>query len=548
MQLFSVVKQHSKKGYLGWSIALGLLAGACSTGLLFIINEYMYDNLPWDKARTVLIFCIVLPIAGVSRYISAYMLAKLGAYAAHDLREELGRRMLGAPLRRLEELGTHRMMVSLTDDIIAVTDAFANIPNFFINVAVVLGCLTYMGWLSGEILLIVLGFLVVGSLAYSLPLGAGVRRQELARETEDELFEHFRGLTQGTKELKMQRDRRRDFFGIFTESTATFRDLTLAATRVFLAAANVGNVLFFILLGIILFLVPEMNPMVDARMMGSFVLVLIYMLTPLQLVLNDFPLLTQADVALRKIDRLGLSLVRGIEEKDSEKEVDAGWKTLELKDVRHTYHHESEDREFSIGPMDLSFQPGELVIMAGGNGSGKTTLAKILLSLYPPEEGKLLLDGEPIDEHTREAFRQMFSVVFSDFFLFDALLGLKAPDLDDRAREYLKSLRLQNKVRVEAGQLSTIDLSQGQRKRLALLTAFLEDRPIYLFDEWAADQDPEFKDVFYRQILPTLKEKGKLVISISHDDRYYGVADRIIKLDSGQLVYDKPASETEYAH
>jgi putative ATP-binding cassette transporter len=95
---------------------------------------------------------------------------------------------------------------------------------------------------------------------------------------------------------------------------------------------------------------------------------------------------------------------------------------------------------------------------------------------------------------------------------------------------------------VREGAFSTLALSQGQRKRLALLTAYLEDRPIYLFDEWAADQDPQFKEIFYHHLLPELRARNKTVLVITHDDRYYDVADRLIKLDYGKLVYDgRPA-------
>lgn len=103
----------------------------------------------------------------------------------------------------------------------------------------------------------------------------------------------------------------------------------------------------------------------------------------------------------------------------------------------------------------------------------------------------------------------------------------------------MRQLNLDNKVQVENGKFSTIVLSQGQGKRLALLTAYLEKRPIYLFDEWASDQDPFFRDVFYEKILLNLKQQGKTVLVISHDDRYFHLADRVIKLDYGKIEYDK---------
>jgi putative ATP-binding cassette transporter len=183
----------------------------------------------------------------------------------------------------------------------------------------------------------------------------------------------------------------------------------------------------------------------------------------------------------------------------------------------------------------------------GGNGSGKTTLAKLLIGLYSPEEGEIRFGGKSITDENRDEYRQSFSVVFTDFFLFDSLLGLDNINIDGDARYYLEKLQLDQTVRVSDGVLSTINVSQGQRKRLALLTAYLEDRAIYLFDEWAADQDPVFKEIFYLQLLPELKARGKTVIVISHDDRYYHVADRIIKLDYGRIEYDKKVLDSKDA-
>jgi len=198
-----------------------------------------------------------------------------------------------------------------------------------------------------------------------------------------------------------------------------------------------------------------------------------------------------------------------------------------------------------LGQVDLTFSPGELVFVVGGNGSGKTTLAKVLLGIYGPEGGEILLDGHPVDEANRDRYRQHFSAVFSDFFLFESLMGMDSADLDRDAGQYLEKLHLQHKVRVTDGALSTTDLSQGQRKRLALLGAYLEDRPIYLFDEWAADQDPQFKEIFYLHLLPELKARGKTVLVISHDDQYYGVADRIVRVADGAIQYDgDPAGYT----
>ncbi|MEH2104174.1 MAG: ATP-binding cassette domain-containing protein, partial [Nostoc sp.] len=197
-----------------------------------------------------------------------------------------------------------------------------------------------------------------------------------------------------------------------------------------------------------------------------------------------------------------------------------------------------DEKGFLLGPISLTLQPGQITYIVGGNGSGKSTLAKLITGLYPPKNGSIYLDGVLITDENREWYRQHFSAIFSDFYLFDSCLGFNHPNLDREVESYLRQLQLDHKVQVRDGVLSTTNLSQGQRKRLALLTAYLEDRPIYLFDEWASDQEPHFRDLFYRQSLVKLKERGKAVIVITHDDRYFHLADQIIKLDYGKVQPD----------
>ncbi|MEU5096166.1 ATP-binding cassette domain-containing protein [Streptomyces sp. NPDC020996] len=191
---------------------------------------------------------------------------------------------------------------------------------------------------------------------------------------------------------------------------------------------------------------------------------------------------------------------------------------------------------FRLGPLNLVFEPGQVTFVVGGNGSGKSTLAKLITGLYVPRTGHLALNGEHIAHENIEWFRQNVSAVFSDFHLFEDYPGFNQPDLDGEVRRYLEEMQIAHKVTVENGRLSTTALSQGQRKRLALLTALLEDRQIYVFDEWAADQEPRFREVFYREILADLKQRGKTVIVITHDDRYFDLADQLIKLDFGRVA------------
>jgi putative ATP-binding cassette transporter len=427
--------------------------------------------------------------------------------------------------------------VALTDDINSISLALSDLPVILVNGTIIVGCFIYMGWLSLPLLLISLVFLILGAGSYQLAVAWGMKRFRLARERQDELFAHFRGMTEGAKELKLHGERRRAFLGLLEATAGELRRLLVAARNYFMVAANWGTALFFLVIGILLFLPQMSRESTEAK--TGFTLILLFLRGPLQLILTMMAQIGQGSVALAKIEKLGLSLRSEASESGAPDPARPGWRRLDLVGVSHAYEREGEETSFNLGPLDVTLRPGELVFLVGGNGSGKTTFAKLLTGLYLPEAGEILLDGELVTDDRREHYRQHFAAVFSEFHLFDRLLGMETPDLDARARTYLSALHLAHKVKVADGALSTTDLSRGQRKRLALLTAYLEDRPLYVFDEWAADQDPQFKEIFYHQLLPELKARGKAVLVISHDDRYFPVADRILRLEDGQLVADE---------
>lgn len=533
MKLFWLLLRASR-----WGVVLAVLAGAVSgasgAGLIAIVNAVLSGKREWQDVTLWGAFAALFILVPLSRQLSDYLLVRLGQKAVYDLRMLLSRRILATPLRRLEELGTHRLLVALTDDISAVTAALADLPALFVNFTLLLGALLYIGWLSPTLLLVFLAFLGLAVLTYRWLMAGAMHRLRLARHEQDELYGHFRALTEGIKELKLN-DRRQGAFLRQLESTADLQSrLNIAARVIFSAAGNWGSSLFFLLIGLSLFGLPLFRQVGSAAMSG-FILILLYIRGPLQVFLNALPQLGRGSIALAKVEQLGLGLAAE-EGSAGEGRKPASWESLEWRGVCHTYGREADDRSFTLGPLDFTLRPGELVFLVGGNGSGKTSFAKVLVGLYTPESGEVRLDGAAVTDASRERYRGHFAAIFSDFFLFDRLLGLENPGLDAEVRRYLDELQLAHKVTVRDGALSTTDLSRGQRKRLALLTAYLEDRSIYVFDEWAADQDPHFKEIFYHQLLPELKARGKAVVVISHDDRYFGVADRILKLEDGQLT------------
>ncbi|HEU4508613.1 MAG TPA: cyclic peptide export ABC transporter [Pyrinomonadaceae bacterium] len=537
MKLFPFLLRNSR-GIMILAIIAGLISGASNTGLLAVITAALGNY----HSRTTLLWvflglCLLAPL---SRIASEVLLVQLGQKAVFDLRMKLSRQILSVPLRQLEELGSHRLTAALIDDVVAISNAIVIVPILFINAGVVIGCLIYLCWLSWTAFLAVFAFLVLGIATYQLPIIAATRSFRHAREQEDSLFRHFNALVEGIKELKIHSRREEKFLNDVLQSTATsFRHHNVKAMAIYSAASSWGQLLVFLVIAVLVFFMTGITAGNSLALTG-FALTILYMMTPLQVIMNNLPNLGRASVALDKIETLGLSLKAQVRDAvTTGEDQKQSFQRLELIDVRHSYYVEGEPNNFTLGPLNLTFNRGEVVFIVGGNGSGKTTLGKLLIGLYSPESGEIRLNGQPITDENRNLYRQYFSVVFADVYLFETLLGLDSPELETRARSYLKRLQLDQRVQINGNRFSTTKLSHGQRKRLALLTAYLEDRPIYLFDEWAADQDPLFKEIFYLQLLPELKARGKTVFVISHDDHYYFVADRIIKLDYGKVECER---------
>jgi len=538
MKLVKFVFQKCRRMMLVTAIAAGL-SGACNAGLLAMVNGVLKDP---DSPGGIFIVVFAALVIGkiITGFLSQFALTRFSQEIIGQLRYDLVHKILNVPLRRLEEIGAPRLMVALTEDVLNITQALLGIPVMAVNVAILLGGAVYLGWLSWKMLAVLGLFCVIGAAVYRFMINSGFRFLSDAREVEDRLFNHFRGLTEGIKELKLHRNRRGVFLSDNIQaSTQAYQEHNVAAETRFIIAQSWTHLLLFVAIGLLLFVVPNLEHVKPSAMSG-YIITILYLMGPLSGVLGYVSLYGRGNVALEKVEQLGISLAESATDRcpASENGTIERFGRLEMRDVTHSYHRENDDSQFVLGPISAVFEPGEIVFLVGGNGSGKSTLAKIITGLYPPEAGEILVDGEPVTEKTRDHYRQLFTAVFSDFYLFENLLGLDVDRVDADANRYLKELHLDRKVKIRNGMFSTTALSQGQRKRLALLTAYLEDRPFYLFDEWASDQDPLFKNIFYSQILPALKARGKTVLVISHDDRYFHLADRVLKLDYGKLVQD----------
>ncbi|MEM9489845.1 MAG: cyclic peptide export ABC transporter, partial [Myxococcota bacterium] len=350
----------------------------------------------------------------------------------------------------------------------------------------------------------------------------------------DHLTGNFEGLILGNRELKLNRPRRQAFMTEeLTRSLTTMRDASIRGGVVYAFANSWGQNLTVLLIGMVLFVVPAFYT-VQSHVLSGYTLAVIQLTGSLGALLDIIPQWSRAQISLDKVTQLELDLVPEqvpvLQVSSVDNQSERPWSRIELRGVTYTLNREGDD-SFTLGPIDLEFRPGTITFITGGNGSGKTTMAKLVSGLYPPMSGEILVDDQVIGDGDWDDYRQLFAVSFADEYLFQSLLGLD----EQRVRTHVQQFELEPWVHVESGAFSTIALSQGQRKRLALSVILAQERPFYIFDEWTANQDPPFRDRFYRTILPELKAKGHTVLVITHDDRYDHLADMLIRLDRGTL-------------
>jgi putative ATP-binding cassette transporter len=510
---------------------LGLVSSAFGIGFVAAIHRALDSNtVNRDLALAFVGF-------GLGRVLATYFAGTLlGTHAQEvitELRRKLIGRVLSVPYRNVEKLGQARVQAVLTHHVSTLSRALESVPVMLLNGALLLGGAAYLAYLSPIALACACALAVPSVLVFHFMSKRARHSIALHADEHERLYKHLGSLVNGVKELKLHQPRRRSFVNEgLLETTEAMLDHEVDGRERYLLGQAVNQVLVLIMLGGILFVFP-MGEQARSGLATGYVLIGLFMLGPLAQLARLGPTFHSADVALERIEELGIRLGERAQEPDADPGLRPSMRTLELHEVAYRY---DDERAFALGPLNISLRPGELVFVTGGNGSGKSTLARLLTGLYGPTEGELLWDGEPVTAERRDTYRQLWSGVFSELSLFDRLYGLGGMRNEAEARKLLSRLGLGRIVRIDDGVLSTTNLSRGQSKRLALMVALLEDRPLYLFDEWAADQDPEFRRVFYRELLPELRAQGKTVVVVTHDDRYFDAADRVIQLQDGRVV------------
>jgi putative pyoverdin transport system ATP-binding/permease protein len=515
-------------------IPIILAAAASASGEDSAAAGTVYEVLHVQIAnqRFALLFVCICSFILLARTLSQILLARVALDATTDLRVDIYRRILNAPLIALERIGAAKLLAAITTDTQRIVMGASLMPAVLISSVTIAGLMGYLLFISSRIFLIVLGALAFGILTYQVPMIIGRVYFERARHQVDALYEAIRGLIGGSKELKLSREKQRRYLhDILLANEDVVRRTSKRGNTIITAAVSYGDLLSLLVIGGLTFVYTNYHSVSGDKLL-AVILVLIYITGPVASVLNAIPQIVSATVSLRVLN--GIFAQLAAEETGMPTRPLGDWRGVRLANVSFDYG--SPQRSFVLGPIDLEIRRGEITFIVGGNGSGKSTLSKILSLHYTPNGGEIYFDAVRIDAHALRAAREQIAAIFPDYFLFDRLLDAHGRNDESAVTRYLADLGLDKMVTVLGGRFSTTSLSDGQKRRLALLVAVLDDRQMYIFDEWAADQDPEFKKVFYHEILPALKKSDKAVVVITHDDRYFHVADQVIVMEDGKLL------------
>lgn len=486
---------------------------------------------------------LVMFLACIGFHILAknYLLTRSGfavEQMVHRIRLRIANKLRHMELGAFDKLGKAEIQLRLSQDTITLASSALPIFNAMGAAVMLIFCGAYIAYLSLAAFIVTIGLIVMGATYY---INSRMNIQDdlmRAVTTESRFFAVLEQILSGFKEVKMSSKRSDDLFKNHLTMTAEETlDAKSRSHELFVKNFVFSQVFFYQIIAVIAFLLPafELTSGSAVREMTS---VILFTFSPLGELIMTLTQVARLNIAVESLNRLEAQLT--VAEPDLQalsyirlsdlEQLD----TLSLKGVQYSYTDATGEAQFQIGPIDLTFRRGEIVFIVGGNGSGKSTFLKVLSGLYTPSMGSIQVNEIGVDRNNVAVYRDHFATIFSDFHLFDQLYGID--DLnEEEATKLLVQFELQTKTAVREGRFTTTELSTGQRKRLALISALLEKKQIYVLDEVAADQDPVFKARFYHEILPQLRDAQKFVIVVSHDDQYFDVADHVYRMDYGKL-------------
>jgi putative ATP-binding cassette transporter len=453
----------------------------------------------------------------------------------HRFKMRIMRQVLASDLKVIDDIGRVHILQTLVRDSQTVSQCLQIVVVSLQAIATLIFMLGYLGSMSIVILFTVSILFYIVFLVMARTVRATSKKAYDSWHQEGASFEIFSDFLNGFKEIKMNSKRASEITNDMVYESRITRDMKIDAMIAITDFGNQMQIFSYVILAVLIFVAPILSDQVSPHVMAATTAIL-FLTGSLTGLISNIPTISQANSSAKELIILEGKLKSHVKsEEDGRQELSTQFVNLKLDGVGYIYSKNSQGKKFELGPITYEFEAGKIYFIRGNNGSGKTTLMRILVGLYEPTFGSLQINGIEVEQPTSKSYRDLFSVVFSDFYLFKKLYGVMKndPELIDEA---IRILEMQNKVSVKDDSFTDINLSTGQKKRLALIIALLEQKQVLVLDEWASDQDPEFRKHFYEKILPKLSRLGKCIIAITHDDQYYSLADHVMVINQGKLA------------
>jgi putative ATP-binding cassette transporter len=524
-------------------VYMSCIGGVSSAAILAAINAgaQAADNGQRASLWAATLFVISLALFIKTQiYVTTTITGEIEAII-HGLRVRLMDEIRHSELLAVEKIGRSRIVATITRDTAVLTQA-SNTLCYSIQAPVVIFFVAlYVAYLSVAALALSAVIVSFAGIIFHFRSRRLTAERAAAAEEERRLFDRLADFLDGFKEVRLHGPRSDELFldaVDVSRAAANIKIRTQAETfRQIVSAQSY----MYVLLAVVVFVAPAFSATLGGAPTTKITTALLFVIGACFGLVQSIPVLLNANAAADRLEKLETDLHATIATDVSPATAPKRFDQIEMRGIVFRYVDAFSDASFQIGPLDFTLHPGELVFMTGGNGSGKSTFLRVLAGLYPPDSGLILLDGAPVTSETRDAYRSLMSAIFFDYHLFHKLYGI------DEARQaelprLLSTFRLEGKTAVAHGEFRTLDLSGGQRRRLALIVSLLERRPILLLDEWTAEQDPEFRRKFYEELLPEMMQAGATIVVITHDERYLDelkLPARRIRMDEGRIVDER---------
>ncbi|MBR9842839.1 MAG: cyclic peptide export ABC transporter [Rhodobacteraceae bacterium] len=516
-------------------IVLTFLSSLSRTGLMYSINETAQNAEKGVSLWSLGIMACALAMLTLG-YVLRIRIHKLITRVRETTRIRLARTLLRADIDFLQNSPHGQVHSALTHEIDQMSGAIVNVIETIEALVIVVFVVPYLFWISWTSGIATMAAIAVGILGYQFFDRPARRSMVIASNARAVFFDRARDLLSGWKELRLRNSRRQSLEAETIDVIGQVTKHTITAEKYYAASSAIGQAAVVLLLCFVVIVIPLL-PGGGVAVMFQVLTVIFLTSGPIEMMFNAFPVLSRAEHAYYRIQAVEEALINAQSSAlDGPVEVPDGFTEIRLEHIAAKVGEDDGHggEAFQLGPIDLSFKPGETVFICGGNGSGKTTLLDIITGLRHPDSGELILDGTPLNAESRASYRELFSSVFSSFHLFSRAYGLGEEELA-QLQQRIEDMNLSGRVSILEDRFSTLALSAGQKRRLALSVALAERRPIIVLDEFAADQDPAHRAFFYDVLIPELSRGGQLVIAITHDDHQFHKCDRLIKMADGKI-------------